>query len=72
MLKRIISRNYPASRLPASVRAGFDPGERVQIIVEEEGPEGSEFETIEHNFVLLPHAEEAPPEPPSSLERSER
>ncbi len=49
-LKRVISLNYPAWRLPADLRDGLDPTWRVDIVIEEEGPEGSEYETTTHDF----------------------
>lgn len=57
-LKRVISYNYPASRLPGDVRGDIDPAHRVEVIVEEQGPEGSEYEIIVQDFSDLPHADE--------------
>ena len=54
-LKRIVSMNYPASRLPERWRGDADSSARVMIVVEEKGPEGSSFETTVQDFADLPH-----------------
>lgn len=49
-LKRVISRNYPASRLPEDIRGDIDPTHRVTVTVEEQGPPDAEYETTVLDF----------------------
>lgn len=56
-LKRIISLHYPASRLPPNLLGEIDPTHRVTVTVAEEGPEGSEYETLVNDFSHLPHVD---------------
>ncbi|WAJ30142.1 hypothetical protein [Antarcticirhabdus aurantiaca] len=57
-LKRVVSLNYPASRLPPKLRGDFDPTLRVTVTVSEIGPEDSEWELDIKDFSDLPHAGE--------------
>ncbi len=62
-LKRIVSLHFPASRLPGRLRGDIDPMSRVTVTVEEEGPEGAEYETVVSDFSSLPHVDEIGTDP---------